>query len=88
MVGNGQVYEKKTKDGEPYILVVQDVFSRFLWTEASPSKVPQAVAKACGMILAKAGTEPRSVTTGQGPEFSGPFAEVLVAKGIASTQKV
>ena len=37
---------RRTKDGESYILVVQDVFPRFLWAEALVNKTPQAVAKA------------------------------------------
>ena len=36
----------ETEDGEQFILVVQDVFSRFLWTEALVSKRPQIVLEA------------------------------------------
>ena len=32
--------------GEKYILVVQDVFSRFIWTEATVDKRPPTVANA------------------------------------------
>ena len=51
------------------------------------SKTPQVVAKAFEDILERAGTAPRSPTSDQGPEFSGAFAEMLKAKGIASSQK-
>ena len=34
----------ETKEGEQFILVVQDVFNRFLWTEALTSKRPEIVA--------------------------------------------
>ena len=37
---------KRTKDNEAYILVVQDVFSRFLWAEALMTKTPEEVAQA------------------------------------------
>ena len=72
----------ETKEGEQFILVVQDVFSRFLWTEALTSKRPEIVAKAFGDILTRAGATPRSVTSDLGPEFQGLFAEALKAKGI------
>ena len=73
----------ETKEGEVYILVVQDVFSRFLWTEALTSKRPENVAKTIiEDIMPRAGATPRSVTSDLGPEFQGPFAEALKAKGI------
>ena len=78
---------RQTKDGERYILVVQDVFSRFLYTEALTNKTPQVVAKAFEDILSRAGTTPYSLTTDPGPEFEGPFKEMLEANGIASYQK-
>ena len=73
---------KETRDGETYILVVQDVFSRFLWTEALVTKLPKVVAKAFEDIMTRAGVKPRSVTSDLGPEFQGPFAEALKTKGI------
>ena len=42
---------RRTKDNEAYILVVQDVFSRFLWTEALVTKTPEEVAKAFEQIF-------------------------------------
>ena len=77
----------RTKDGESYILVVQDVFSRFLYTEALPNKMPQTVAKAFEDILARAGAKPRSLTSDLGPEFEGPFRQMLEANGIGYFQK-
>ena len=49
---------RTTKDNETYILVVQDVFSRFIWTEALMTKTPQEVAKAFEKILQRAGKPP------------------------------
>ena len=69
------------------MLVVQDVFSRFLWTDALVNKTPQAVAKAFEEILARAGTKPRSLTSDLGPEFEGPFKQMLEANGIEVFQK-
>mgnify|MGYP000125812606 CR=1 FL=1 len=77
----------ETKEGEVYILVVQDVFSRFLWTEALASKQPEVVAKAFEDIMTRAGAKPKSCTSDLGPEFQGPFAEALKAKGIEVFQK-
>ena len=72
----------ETEEGEVYILVVQDVFSRFLWTDALTSKRPEIVAKAFEDIMARAGAKPRSCTSDLGPEFQGPFEQALKAKGI------
>jgi hypothetical protein len=72
----------ETKEGEVYILVVQDVFSRFLWTEALTSKQPGVVAKAFEDIMTRAGAKPKSLTSDLGPEFQGPFEQALKAKGI------
>ena len=72
----------ETKEGEVYILVVQDVFSRFLWTEALISKRPENVAKAIEDIMTRAGAKPKSLTSDLGPEFQGPFEQALKAKGI------
>ena len=59
----------ETEDGEQFILVVQDVFSRFLWTEALVSKRPHFVLEAFDKIMTRAGTKPKSLTTDLGPEF-------------------
>ena len=72
----------ETKEGEVYILVVQDVFSRFLWTEALTSKRPEIVAKSFEDIMTRARAKPKSVTSDLGPEFQGPFEQALQAKGI------
>ena len=42
---------RRAKDNETYILVAQDVFSRFLWTEALVTKTPEEVAKAFEKIF-------------------------------------
>jgi len=77
----------ETKEGEQFILVVQDVFSRFLWTEALTSKRPEIVAKAFEDIMTRAGAKPKSCTSDLGPEFQGPFEQALKAKGIEVFQK-
>ena len=43
--GGKKTVLRTTKDNESYVLVVQDVFSIFLWTEALMTKTPQEVAK-------------------------------------------
>ena len=46
----------ETKEGEVYILVVQDVFSRYLWTEAFPYPsetyrfLSESIAKSVGLL--------------------------------------
>ena len=77
----------ETEDGEQFILVVQDVFSRFLWTEALVSKRPQVVLEAFEKIMTRAGTQPKSLTTDLGPDFLGPFQAALQRKGIEVSQK-
>ena len=57
---------RKTDDGEVYILVVQDVFSRFLWKEALTPKRPDVVLEGFRAILRRAGAKPQSLTTDQG----------------------
>ncbi len=49
----------ETEEGEVYKLVVQDVFSRFLWTEALISKQPETVARAFEDIMTRVGAKPR-----------------------------
>lgn len=73
--------------GEVYILVVQDVFSRFLWTEALTSKRREVVAKAFKDILTRSGATPRSVTCDLGSEFTGPFKDFIEQQGIEFSQK-
>jgi hypothetical protein len=69
-------------EGEVYKLVVQDVFSRFLWTEALISKRPETVAKAFEDIMTGVGAKPRSVTSDLGAEFQGSFEQSLKARGV------
>ena len=76
-----------TKEGEKYVLVVQDVFSRKLYTRALLNKRPETVADAFKEILREAKTKPKSVTSDQGAEFGPPFAKVLKDEGIESYQK-
>ena len=46
---------RPTESGEKYILVVQDVFSRKIWTEALINKRPATAAAAFKKIVNKAG---------------------------------
>ena len=78
---------EETKEGEVYILVIQDVFSRFLWTDALTSKRPDIVTKSFEEIMRRAGTKPKSLTSDLGPEFQGPFERALKARGIEVNQK-
>ena len=59
---------RPTSDGERYILVVQDVFSRKIWTEAIINKRPATVAAAFQRILNKVGSFPTALTSDQGAE--------------------
>lgn len=72
----------ETGDGDIYILVVQDVFSRFLWAEALTFRRPTIVADAFERIMARAGAQPKSVTSDLGSGFQGPVKRRLEAKGI------
>ena len=76
-----------TKDGEKYILVVQDVFSRFLWARALTNKRPETVRAAFAEIRKEAGTKPRQLLTDKGPEFLGQFQNALQNQGIRVSQK-
>ena len=70
-----------------YILVVQDVFSRFIWTEALLNKRPQTVAAAFQQILDRASVIPKALQSDGGAEFGGPFQALLAANNIMYTQK-
>jgi len=78
---------RPTKDGERYVLVVQDVFSRKLYTKALLDKRPETVSGGFEQILADAGVKPNSVTSDLGAEFGTPFKRLLESKGIESYQK-
>jgi len=78
---------KPTEDHEKYILVVQRVFDRRLWTEALTNKRPETVAEAFRRILRQIGGPVRSVTTDQGAEFGDPFKTLMEQEGIAVRTK-
>lgn len=73
---------RPTASGEKYILVVQDVFSRFLYAEALLDKRPATVAAAFQKILDRAGVAPKSLMSDKGAEFGEPFQVVLAANNI------
>ena len=56
---------RPTSDGERYILVVQDVFSRKIWTEAIIDKRPSTTAVAFQRIIDKASATPTALTSDQ-----------------------
>ena len=58
-----------TESGEKYTLVVQDVFSRKIWTEALINKRPTTAAAAFKKILNKAGSVPTALTSDGGADF-------------------
>ena len=59
---------KKAKSGEVYILVVQDIFSRFLWARALTSKTQ--VGTAFLRLMEDTGRTPKELNTDGGSEFS------------------
>ena len=60
----------KENDGIRFLLVVIDVFSRFLWVEPLPSKHEENVIKGFRLIFEKSG-RPRRLRTDRGKEFTG-----------------
>ena len=50
---NQKALERKQKEPEKFILVVQDVFSRKIWAEALVTKQPDEVLRAFKRILEK-----------------------------------
>ena len=78
------------------ILLCVDIFSRTMYAEPRRTKEPREVAAACekiaqrarGRIRGKAREEAiHELTTDQGQEFKGPFAEMLQRRNIAHTFK-
>ena len=59
---------KKAKSGEVYILVVQDIFSRFLFARALTSKTQ--VGAAFLRLMEDTGRSPKELNTDKGSEFS------------------
>jgi len=72
-----------TDDNEKYILVVQRVFDRKLWTVALTNKRPETVAAAAGdILLNRIDGQIGSVTSDGGAEFGEPFKKMLRDKDI------
>ena len=78
---------RPTVDGDKYILCVQNVFTRFLYTEALPDKRPTTVAAAFQKILNRADVTPQICVTDGGKEFGQLFQEMLTKNKIAYHQK-
>ena len=75
-------FDLKPVGGEKYILVVQRVFDRMLWTKALRSKRSQDVVGAFRQILEEAGAKPTNLTTDKGGEFEADFKRYVEAQGI------
>ena len=73
--------------GHRLILVVIDVFSRFLYAEPLKTKEAAEVAQAFERILRRAGALPKELSTDSGAEFKGPFSEMLRRRGISQRYK-
>lgn len=63
--------DAKVNDGHNYILVIIDVFSRFLWTKALKNKTMTEVKEAMGVIINEAGQSAQRLRTDGGREFTG-----------------
>jgi hypothetical protein len=64
-----------------YILIVQDIFSREIWTRALPEINAASVTKAFRSILTKSRRRPKELNTDGGNEFKKAFRDVLRAGG-------
>lgn len=70
---------QKYNDGTRYILLVIDIFSRFLWLRPLKSKQGKAVASAFESILSE-GRKPRYIRSDKGQEFRAAPVQNLFAK--------
>ena len=71
---------------ESAVLVVQDIFSRRIFARALQGKSASEVSAAFQSIMDTAGT-PRELNTDSALEWTGSFAQLLRAKGIAHRMK-
>jgi hypothetical protein len=70
-------------DGYNYILVVVDIFSKFVWAVCLKRKTPQEVCSAIKKILKKSGRKPFKVNSDKGMEFRGKYLQdFFKAEGI------
>ena len=69
--------------GSGNVLVVIDVFSRFVWAVPMPSKSQEATAQAFQSIMEASGRKPTEVDSDGGAELSGAFDELSEDEGIA-----
>ena len=61
---------KDTNDGVQFLLIIIDVFSRFMWVEALENKLKDTVINAFQCIFQRA-KKPRCLRTDRGGEFTG-----------------
>ena len=80
--------QSPSTNGETYILFAQDVFSRYIYTEALLNKSPRAVIAAFKQILNKAGVVvPKIVMSDGAAEFGRLFQNMLTSNSIMYEQK-
>ena len=72
-----------SRTGQKFILCVQDIYSRKLYTVALAKNNPSAMATAFRIIIAEAGVKPTELNSDMGSEFtSGAFPVLLDEQGI------
>ena len=74
-------------NGFTVVLVIVDVFSRFMWATALQDKTQQSVLAAFRDVLRNSGRRCAEVDSDGGPEFRGVFAAFLANEGIAHRLK-
>ena len=82
--GGKRVGLKPTEDNERYILVVQRVFDRKLYTAALTNKRTETVAEAFKDILASIGAKVRKISTDESPLQNGSAREVELLKDLSN----
>ena len=78
-----------SRNGAKYILVVEDIFSRQIYTVSLAQNNPRAVATAFQIILNDAGVTPDELNTDAGAEFtSDAVPRPLQENGITHRKKI
>lgn len=76
-----------TEEGEKYILVAQDVFSRRIFARALKNKRPPTVLAAFQDILDTSGERPKQLTVDKGGEFQATFQTFIESQGMKFVTK-
>ena len=69
----------ENNDGYQYLLVVMDIFSRYLWVKPLKNKFSTTVMKAFQQILKQNGRIPRKLRTDRGSEFTSEHSKQFFA---------